>query len=388
MIVYMLIIFSLLLVQWLFAGWNITWWKSPKYYSGLSRQYASFTCSMHISVLIPARNEEQNIKDCIYSVLNQEGYQGSCEILVWDDASEDRTAEIVQELQAAYRDHGQYTLRLLRGGEKPEGWMGKSYACHQLASHATGDWLLFLDADVRLRPSVLSEMCSLAHRQERGLITGFPYQETETWLERLVVPLMMFVIACHLPIRLITRSQDPRFVAAHGAFMLIERGTYMRTGGHQVFKQHLVDDMQLAAAVKSIHEPVLLVNMSKHAYMRMYMDAESVYRGYQKNIYPGLGRNSWLLAGVCIFYAALYLSPWVGLWIGLLTEQTALILLSLGCLLTAVGIKATVDISQSRSIRDAGWMTLSILFFLGIACSSWYASIAGKGYTWKGRTYR
>lgn len=387
MIVYMIIIFSLLLIQWIFVCWNITWWRPPAYNDGPIRDHDS-SSNISISILIPARNEERNIKGCVLSVLNQQAVDVKLEVLVWDDGSEDRTAELVRELQDDCSEHQQISLRLLTGGEKPDGWVGKSYACHQLARHATGDWLLFLDADVRLRPNVLTEMCRWALQQEKGLITGFPYQVTVSWMERLVVPLMMFFIACHLPIPLITRSHDQRFVAAHGAFMLIERGTYARTGGHEAFKNHLVDDMQLAAAVKYIHEPVLLVNMSKHAYMRMYSNAESVYKGYQKNIYPGLGRSSWILFGICISYAALYLSPFLGIVVGLLAGKAALLLWSLGCLLAAVGVKATVDHSQHRSTRDACWIALSILLFIGIACSSWYASAFGKGYTWKGRAYR
>lgn len=386
---YMMIILGLLLVQWLFVCWNITWWRSPDYYSGDSHNQVSPSSDIHLSVLIPARNEERNIQACILSVMNQQALQGrTIEVLVWDDDSEDRTAALVQELQDAYREHPQFKLRLLTGGEKPEGWMGKSYACHQLVHHAAGDWLLFLDADVRLRPDALSVMSRLAFRQEKGLITGFPYQETVSWMERLVVPLMMFFVACHLPIPLIKRSRDPRFVAAHGAFILIDRETYTRTGGHQAFKNHLVDDLKLAAAVKSIHAPVTLVNMSKHADMRMYTDARGVFKGYQKNIYPGLGRNSVLLVGICMGYTAFYLSPFMGIVTGLITGRMALLFLSLGCLLAAIGVKATVDHSQHRSIRDAWWISLSIFFFLCIVCSSWYASTFQKGYTWKGRTYR
>lgn len=132
------------------------------------------------------------------------------EVRVLDDSSTDGTGAIAAAILGD-------RASVLQGRELPEGWLGKSHACAQLAEAAEGDWLLFLDADVRLQPLALEAALSAAEAQAGGMVTGFPRQVTGSWLERLVVPLMVFTIICHLPVPLVRGSRDPRFVAAHGA---------------------------------------------------------------------------------------------------------------------------------------------------------------------------
>lgn len=108
---------------------------------------------------------------------------------------------------------------------------------------------------------------------------------TGTWLERLVVPLMVFTIICHLPIPLVRGSRDPRFVAAHGGFILIHRDSYDSCGGHDAIRSELVDDMALARAVKRSGGTVALMDVTEQVFMRMYHNARQVWNGYRKNIY-------------------------------------------------------------------------------------------------------
>lgn len=339
-----------------------------------------------LSILIPARDEADNIGACVRSVLAEQSEL--IEVLVLDDRSTDGTTDIA--LAAAGEDS---RLRVFAGEPSPEGWTGKSFACHQLALKARGQWWLFLDADARLAPGALAVGMDTALAQESGLITGFPNQKTGTWLEQLIVPLMTFTIACHLPIRLVRHSENPMFVAAHGAFMLIRVDSYRATGGHEAFKSHLVDDMQLARAVKRAGLPVTLANIHEHVSMRMYHDSAGVWNGYKKNIFAGMGRNSLLLVSVLLMYTLIYIVPPLALLTGLLSlnliasSASSILLPALLGWLLGVVIKLAVDQSGGQPLRHALLLPAGIIALIAIATASWYAAFSGKGYWWKGRRY-
>ncbi|MFF2089337.1 glycosyltransferase family 2 protein [Paenibacillus sp. NPDC058174] len=339
-----------------------------------------------LSILIPARDEAGNIGPCLRSALAESSPY--IEILVCDDHSTDGTTEAAQAAAA-----GDPRFRIIGSESVPNGWMGKSHACHQLAKEARGEWWLFLDADTRLGPGALEAAMDTALAQKRGLITGFPHQETGTWLERLIVPLMTFTIACHLPIRLVRRSANPMFVAAHGAFMLIHADSYLATGGHESFKSHMVDDMQLARAVKQSGLPVTLANIHPYVSMRMYQDAPGVWNGYKKNIFAGMGRNSLLLAAVLVFYSLMYILPPMMLLLVLLligfvpASVSGLLLPSLAGTLIGTAIKLAVDRSSGQPLGMAMLLPAGIMALIAIATASWHASFSGKGYWWKGRRY-
>src|SRR4051812_11620243 len=147
-----------------------------------------------ISVLIPARNEERSIRAAIESVLSSRDV--ALELIVLDDHSEDRTSQIVREMAHDGR------LRLEFAPELPAGWCGKQFACLTLARLASHDILVFLDADVRLHPSGLSQMIEFLESSKAELVSGFPQQEVQSFYERLLLPLMHFLLLGFLPIDL------------------------------------------------------------------------------------------------------------------------------------------------------------------------------------------
>ncbi|WP_310830547.1 glycosyltransferase [Paenibacillus pedocola] len=376
----------ILLLQLLFAVWNAA--QLPKLGSGPRGKTPSKMQPMAdmqvqtVSVLVPARDEAEGIAACLSSVLDCSPPAGwQAEILVLDDRSSDGTGEIAV---AAGADR----VRVLPGLELPAGWLGKSHACAQLAEAAGGEWLLFLDADVRLRPGALQAALAAAEQQGSGLITGFPRQITGSWLERLVVPLMGFTIISHLPVVLVRGSEDPRFVAAHGGFMLIRRDSYARCGGHAAIRGELVDDMALARAVKHAGEPVLLADITEHAEMRMYHNAAEVWNGYRKNIYAGLGRRPSLLLGILLLYVLLYVLPYAAAGYFGLTGQGQGILWSVCACAAGIAVKRTSDSAGRHPLWFCFLIPASILSLSAIAVSSWRGSYSGRGYEWKGRKYR
>ncbi|TYP79506.1 glycosyltransferase [Paenibacillus methanolicus] len=384
MAVVLWIIAGLVAVQLLFALWNLSSLPNLGGTGEGRRRLADGNdpgnSAPLFSVLIPARDEAANIGDCLKSVLAEPSTL--IEVTVLDDGSRDGTAAVAR--RAALDDR---RASIIAGIPKPDGWTGKAFACHQLAQAARGEWWLFLDADARLEHGALAAAMDTALIQRQGLVTGFPRQVTRTWLERLVVPLMNFTIACHLPIRFVRGSDDPKFVAAHGAFMLVHADSYREAGGHAANPNHLVDDMQLARAFKKAKLPVSLVDISAYVYMRMYADGASVWSGYRKNIYAGTGRNGWLLTAIMLFYGALYVLPPAALAASVLTRQVDWMTGASAGTLLGVALKYVVDRRGRQPLPHALLLPPGIAALIGIALASWRDAARGVGYEWKGRRY-
>ncbi|MCA9982582.1 MAG: glycosyltransferase, partial [Anaerolineales bacterium] len=159
-----------------------------------------------VSILIPARNEAAVIGESV-QLLSAQGYSQR-EIIVLDDNSEDGTGSIAQQAAG--------DVRVLTGSPLPAGWMGKNWACHQLAQHAQGDILLFTDADVRWQPGALAAVVDLFERTEADLLTVWPTQITVSWGERLTVPLIAMTVLAYLPVQLAHDFYHPLAAAANG----------------------------------------------------------------------------------------------------------------------------------------------------------------------------
>ncbi|MDO7906499.1 glycosyltransferase [Paenibacillus sp. JX-17] len=391
------ILLALVTVQLLFACWNkhmlprmgeplkpvrLLGFRQPNRVRGGRVSSKRNSQALLLSVLIPARNESVHIEKCLEHVLacRHEGWE--LEILVLDDRSEDDTADIVKRI-AAHDPR----VRLLRGQNPPDGWLGKSFACHQLAGQARGTWWLFLDADVRLGGGALEAAVRTAASQQNGLISGFPRQIVSTWAERLAVPMMFFTIISHLPIALIRRTKSPMFAAAMGAFMMIHRDTYKAAGGHEAIRQSIVDDMELSRAVKAAGHPFALVDLHKDVFMRMYSNAEEVWNGYRKNMFEGVGRHVLLLLFVLLLYMVMYVIPPLLALTAWFTGHHEAALVALAATLAGMGVKRAADAAGGQPAWMALLQPLSILYITGIGISSWYASASGQGYEWKGRRY-
>jgi chlorobactene glucosyltransferase len=182
-----------------------------------------------ISVLIPARNEEEDIVPCLESLMKQD--YPAYEILVLDDNSTDRTYERVAELAA--RDS---RIRLLRGKTLPQGWAGKPYACHQLAAAAKGSWLLFTDADTIHAPTMLSSAMAYAHEHKLSLVSGLPLQKTASFSQRVAVPAMYFFILCCMPLWWVQGARRPRPGLVIGQFIFVNAADYHEVGGHEAVR--------------------------------------------------------------------------------------------------------------------------------------------------------
>lgn len=240
-----------------------------------------------VSVLIPARNEQDNIGDLLEDLLRQSYH--NLEIIVYDDLSEDATAAVAETYQG--RDS---RVRLVRGISLPAGWLGKNHACHYLAGEASGEYLLFLDADVRITPDLVTHSVACLRRDRLQLLSIFPVQKMGSFGELAVVPLINQVLLSLLPLRLIRSTRIPSLSAANGQFMLFEGSAYRDIQPHSRMKDSRVEDIGIIRLFKRLDQRCQTLLSNGQILCRMYRGYGESIAGFSKNIHAFFG-NSWLL---------------------------------------------------------------------------------------------
>ncbi len=241
-----------------------------------------------LSVLIPARNEEQSIGRALRSI--QQNDYSNFEVLVLDDASVDGTACEVEKL-----GRNDPKIRLHRSESLASGWNGKQFACWQLANLAKGELFLFLDADVRLSPNAISRLVTQYESQQVGLLSGFPRQETGSVSERLLIPMMYVLLLGYLPIARSRNHNDPSLAAGCGQMFLCSRESYFAADGHRSIASSRHDGIQLPRSFRRANQTTDFIDASDIARCRMYEDLNSVTCGLLKNATEGIAKMPHLI---------------------------------------------------------------------------------------------
>lgn len=328
-----------------------------------------------LSVLIPARNESAHIGAALGTVLACR--DPSLEVLVLDDRSTDATASIVRA--AAARDP---RVRLVAGREPPPGACGKPFACAELARHATGEVLLFIDADVRLAPHAPLEIGAALAGSRAAMISGFPRQRTGTLGEKLIVPLMHLVLFAYLPLVLMRRFRHPSLGAACGQVCAVARSAYFETGGHAAIVDRVHDGIALARHLRMHGHATDIVDLDGLAFCRMYTSWAEVVAGFAKNAHEGLGSPRGIL-------------PWTALLVGGQVLPAVLLPLALAgamplgpvalALTASLGGRFLVSWRFGQSWLGAALHPVGVAALVAI---QWYAlgrRLAGRPFAWKGR---
>ncbi len=305
--------------------WNVLLYRPARDSGGASSETPE---RPGVSILIPARNEEENIRQALECALAGEGVD--LEVLVLDDESEDRTAEIVAEIA-----RGDSRLSLHAGESLPPGWCGKQFACHSLARKATKPLLLFIDADVRLSRDAARRLAA-EMQTGRDLISGVPRQITETWSEKLLIPLIHFLLLGYLPLWAMRRSQSKGFGAGCGQLFMARRDAYFQAGGHEAIKSTLHDGLRLPKTFREAGYITDLVDATDIASCRLYHNAREVWNGLMKNATEGLGAPAvivpmtlLLLGGQVLPFVLLALSPVLNL--SLSAGSVAILVVAVTC---------------------------------------------------------
>lgn len=339
-----------------------------------------------LCVLIPARDEAENIAECVESWLRQKGV--TLRLLVLDDGSTDGTDRIVEEIAA--RDA---RVCLLRGEPKPSGWAGKVWACRQLGDAAlTGGapWLLFVDADTRARPGLAT--AALHHAQTTGadMVSTFPYQITGTFAERVALPMLHFLIMTFLPVRMVWESPFPQLVAACGQFELFAAASYRAIGGHAALPASFHDGLQLARRIKASGRSVRLFDGSDRISCRMYAGGRAVWNGFTRNAYEGLGSVGALVT-MTLLQTMVFLAPFCFLLyaIGIRIESGVMPLWGVLCAVQ-VSLILLLRLLQARRFghyESVLLHPLSLILMVAIQWASFWKSLRKTPIVWKGRSY-
>lgn len=328
-----------------------------------------------VSLLIPARNEEQNIAECLNGLRRQDYLK--YEIIVIDDVSEDNTSKIVAQI--AKRDS---RIRLVKGRPLPDGWVGKNWACHQLSKAAKGEILIFTDADNRHESNAITNTIGWMQSLDLGMLSAFPQQITKRFSEKLIVPVIDLLLYSSLVLWLTYYTKYRALAAANGQWIAFRQQVYENIGGHQTVKEQLVEDVELSRLAKNRGIKILTMAGTGILYARMYHSFQEIWNGFTKNLF-GLTENKFL--------------PFLAILIGLLfTHILPFLLLSLPgfskyaviAVALALLIRLTLVLRYKHPFFESVFLhPLSILMTIFIGINSLVKVKFGK-ISWKGRYYK
>ena len=242
--------------------------------------------SIKLSVLIPTRDEEKNIANILSDLV--EANENISEILVYNDHSIDKTAEIIADF--ARRDS---RVKLILPQPLPKNWLGKNFACYQLALHAVGDYFLFADADIRVKKTLITKSLQYTDYYNIGLLSIFPKQQMRSFAEKITVPNMHYILLSLLVLPLVRlAARFSSLSAANGQFMLFKSDVYRRLSPHSTFKNSRAEDIEIARYLKRKGEKVSCITGISEVTCRMYRSLNEAVGGFSKNVVYFFGKSN------------------------------------------------------------------------------------------------
>jgi glycosyltransferase involved in cell wall biosynthesis len=323
-----------------------------------------------VSVLVPARDEAGTIGSCL-AALRSQVHVPDREIIVLDDNSSDHTHQVVQHHTVAHE------VRLVNGSSQlPNGWLGKPWACQQLADSATGDVLVFVDADVVLQERGLSAALAMLG-DHVDAVCPYPRQVAVTPAERLIQPLLQWSWLSLLPLQLAEHSSRPSLTAANGQFLVISREAYDHIGGHRVVRDAVLEDIELFRHLKRAGRRGVIADGTTLASCRMYRGWHELRDGYAKSLWSAFGSKRGSTA-VATGLALLYVIP-------PLAALGRSRLGTVGYLTAVVGRVVVGRRVGARVLPDAFAHPVSVAVLTYLTALSWYRRDHGE-LRWKGRS--
>lgn len=358
--------------------WGLLWSGVPRWGEGwrIGRPPAPLPSGPSLSICIPARNEADNIGPCVKAALASRWRP--LEVIVMNDASEDDTAQRAQDAA-----DGDARLRLAHAPQRPAGWAGKPWACHNAAQLAHGAYLLFIDADVRLHPDAAQGLVETARTESLGMLSVFGTWELISFWERALIPAIGWLIRGTVDLNRVNDPADSR-AFANGQCILFDRAVYHEHGGHTLVQGEVLEDVRLAAALKARGVRLGLRAGEWMFRVRLYRTLSEIIAGYSKNLYEGMGRNPVAAVLLMSVIAAGTLLPWgmVGWslgfgWMGAWTMGFGTL-----CVLQ-VAFRWRLERRDGRSGRVAWAHPVANLVLIWVIARS----MVGKGGVWKGRRF-
>ncbi len=329
-----------------------------------------------VSVIVAARDEEGDLEAALDGLLAQD--IGGLEIVVVEGGSRDRTRAIV--LARAPR------VRLVDEPPLPDGWVGKNWACWTGARSSHGDWLLFLDADVRLHPTAIRTVLAWAQGERAAAATIAPRVEMVGFWERLVLPFYIQMVLTYFRAPRVNRD-GARAAMLNGQFWLTRREEYEAVGGHAAVRGVVLEDVALARRFRAAGRPLRVAWAPALATTRMYRDRGEMFEGLLKNIHDtrfSAGRQLGFLAGLI----ALYWLPLLVVPVGVLLASAPL--LAIGVVLAVALLGKHVAWARAVGAPAAYGLLypIAVGYYVVLVTASLGRGLRGGSVLWKGRAYR
>ncbi len=351
-----------------------------------------------IDVVIPAYNERINIEACVRSVLESSALTAE-QLVVWvvDDQSSDETAEIL----AGLAQEGDDRLRVISGTARPENevWMGKNWACAQAMDRAIGEYVLFLDADVRLRAGAIEAAVRAMAAKEWDLLTGWLEIQCGCWGEWIAQPIIACMMIVGFQPQELADPENPSMFAV-GPFMLFRRSAYDKVGGHRALRSEIVEDVELGRAIQAAGLNFHFAYFPDFGTLRMYQSFGGLWEGWTKNWHLGSKRNVKATVKSAFISLLVFTVPWIGAIVGFVnlgtqvwTQQiTVLGILGGFAGLAAIGQQYWIRLKLEQTVHlpKLSWWTSGLggIVVAAIAIGSWIKTETGWGWTWRGRKLR
>ncbi|MFQ5646712.1 MAG: glycosyltransferase [bacterium] len=342
-----------------------------------------------VSLIIPARDEENNLQVCLESIINQD--YPNLEVVVIDDRSSDNTSQIAEATGSKFK---RFKLISIKEGELSPEWIGKNHALYRGARQASGDWFLFLDADVWFTDkSAVSTAVRQAEENALDLLSLFPRVYYGSFWEKVINPMVGAVFLSVSPIH---KINDPNssVAAAVGAFALVRSESYRKTGGHEAIKREIVEDLYLARLFKNSGCRIKMMDGGDLYQTRMYTSFQEVWQGWSKNLFPSLDFSFRKALGVGVLYFFTNVYPfviflfWGGKYLagGLPVDgfyAIASFIINLVIMQINFSLRLPLDVVPEYAFT----MPLGGILILAILANSAVRIGLGLGVSWKGTVY-
>ena len=322
--------------------------------------------SNKVSILIPARNEEKNILNLLESIKKQQ-YE-NLEVIVLDDNSEDHTYSLVKNFA---NENEQF--KIIRGEQLANGWLGKNWACQQLAKEAKGEYLLFLDADTTIEANLINSTLAYMNKKNLKLLSLFPDQITESLGEKIVVPFINYVLVTLLPLIFVRFPYFSSLSAANGQFMLFEAKNYQENSWHEKVKNNVAEDVTIVRKMKKSKYKIAVLLANGFIKCRMYNNLAECILGFEKNIL--------LIFGNSTLFLTLYIILSLFNIIFATSIQEFAILLGIVLLARVFSSK----LSKQSILYNLILYPLQIILVTWIALRAIYKKLSKNEVSWKGR---
>lgn len=316
-----------------------------------------------VSILIPMRNEEVNVSACLNSVINQKGLT-SYEVIALDDGSDDQTMMRIKSFP---------TVQALTGDALPPNWLGKLWACQQLANASKGEYLVFIDADVRVEKNAIAS--AISQMKNWDYMSVYPRQVASGFIARVFQPLLQWSWLASVPLIISQRLALKSMVVANGQFFIIKRDAYFKSGGHESVSREVLDDLKLAKQLLAKGFKGGVAEGSQVSQCQMYQSGKDLIKGYQKSLWSAFGSPLGSVVAVII----LFISGVLPFLFALAGSEDGLIAFTFLVLSRVIASVRTGSLPNTALFHP-----LAIAMLILLIIYSWYGHLT-KTNTWRDR---